>query len=93
VDEVDLAAALQLAQDRVAHEALVVLADERADRQAVLGRRGHRAQVAHAGQRHVEGARDGRRGERQHVHLAAQMLEALLVRYAEALLLVDDHEP
>ena len=42
--------------------------------------------------RHVQRARDGRGGQRQHVHLAAQLLEPLLVRHAEALLLVDDQQ-
>ncbi len=92
MDEVDLAVAVQLAQDRLAHQRLVELAHEGLDRQALLGRRVDGAQVAHAGQAHVQGARDRRGGERQHVHLGAQLLDALLVRHAEALLLVDDQQ-
>ena len=43
-------------------------------------------------ERELQGARDRRRGQRQHVHLGAQLLELLLVRHAEMLLLVDDDE-
>ena len=40
----------------------------------------------------MEGARNRRCGERQDVHLASHRLDALLVRDAEALLLVDDQQ-
>ena len=40
----------------------------------------------------MQRARDGRRGEREHVHVGAKLLELLLVRDAEALLLIDDDE-
>ena len=92
VDEEDLAAAVELAQDRVAHEAGRRLRDARLDRQPVLRRRLDDAHVAHAGQRQVQRPRDGRRRQRQHVHLGAQLLEPLLVGDAEALLLVDDDQ-
>ena len=48
--------------------------------------------VADADQRHVQRARDRRRRQRQHVDLAPQLLQPLLVRDAEALLLVDDEQ-
>ena len=67
-------------------------ADEGADRAAVGGRRGDDRDVAQARHRHVQRARDRRRGQRQHVDLRAQLLEPLLVRHAEALLLVDDEQ-
>ena len=41
----------------------------------------------------MQGARDRRRAERQHVDLEPQRLEQLLLRDAEPLLLVEDHEP
>ena len=41
----------------------------------------------------MQRARDRRRGEREHVDLEPQRAEQLLLRDAEALLLVDDHEP
>ena len=41
---------------------------------------------------HLQRARDGRRREREHVDLRAELLDALLVRDAEALLLVDDEQ-
>ena len=70
VDVEDLAAAVQLAVDRLADQAVVVLGDARPDRQPVLGRRLDDAQVAHADQRHVQRARDRRGRQRQHVDLA-----------------------
>ena len=92
VDEEDLPAAVELAQDRVAHEARGRLRDARLDGQPVLRRRLDDAHVAHAGEGQVERPRNGRGRQRQHVDLRAQLLEALLVGHAEALLLVDDDE-
>src|SRR3972149_5945621 len=57
------------------------------------GRRRDHRHVAHAGERHVEGARDRRRREREHVHRGAQLLHPLLVRDAEAVLLVHHEQP
>ena len=93
VDEEDLAAALDLAQDRLADEPGRRLGDVGLDRQPVLRRRLDRRQVADAGERHVQRPRDRRRRESQHVDLAPHLLEVLLVRDTEPLLLVDDHEP
>ena len=70
----------------------VELHDLRLDRQAVARRRLDHRHVADAGQRHVQRARNRRRRHRQHVHLLAQLLDPLLVRHAEALLLVDDEQ-
>ena len=93
VDEEHLSAAIQLAQDRVAHEARRRLGDARLDRQAVLRRRLDDAEVANAGERQVQRARNGRGREREHVDLVAELLQALLRGDAEALLLVHDHQP
>ena len=87
-----LAAAIALAQQRLAHDQRIERRDEGAHREAVDRRRSDDREVAHAGERELQGARDRRRGERQHMHLGAQLLELLLVRDAEMLLLVDDHE-
>ena len=92
VDEEDLAAAVQLAQDRLPDEAGRRLGDVGLDRQPIFRRRLDRRHVADADERHVQRARDRRRRQRQDVDLAAQLLEALLVRDAEALLLVDDDQ-
>ncbi len=93
VDVEDLAAAVELAQDRVADEPGRGLGDPGLDRQAVLGRRLDDAHVADPGQGQVErpGDRRGRQGE--DVHLVAEPLQALLGGHPEALLLVDDDEP
>ena len=87
-----LALAQQLAPDRLGDGAVVVLADVGEDRLAVLGRRVHEREVADAGERQLERARDRRGGEREHVDVGAQLLDALLVLHAEALLLVDDEQ-
>ena len=71
---------------------LVVLAHGRADRAAALRRRLDDRDVAQPGQRHVQRARDRRRRQREHVDLEAQRAEQLLLRDAEALLLVEDDE-
>ena len=92
VDVEDLPAAIELAADRVPHQALVVLRDACLDRQARLGRRLDDAEVANADQREVERPGNGRGGQRQHVDLAPHRLDAFLVRDAEALLLVDDEQ-
>jgi hypothetical protein len=53
---------------------------------------GDQREVADTGKGQVERPRDRRRGERQDIDLAAQLLEPLLCRDAETLLLVhDDH--
>ena len=92
VDEEDLAAAVELAQDRVADQPGRGLGDARLDRQPILRRRLDQREVAHARQREVQRPRDRRGRERQHVDLAAQLLEPLLGRDPEALLLVDDDQ-
>ena len=43
--------------------------------------------------RHRQRARDRRRGQRQHVDLGAHRLQRFLLAHAEAVLLVDDHQP
>ena len=87
-----LAAAIALAQQRLAHHDRIERRDEGAHRQPIDRRRGDDRQFAHAGQRQLQRARDRRRGQRQHVHLGAQLLQLLLVRDAEMLLLVDDDQ-
>ena len=92
VEEERLALALVLAQQRLADELLVVLAHVGADRPAALRRRLDDADVAEPGERHVQRARDGRRREGEDVDLEPELAQELLLRDAEALLLVDDHE-
>ena len=93
VDVEDLATAVELAQDRVAHQAGARLRDPRLDRQAVLGRGLDHRHVADAREREVERPRDRRGAQGQDVDLALELLEPLLRRNAEPLLLVDDDEP
>ena len=88
-----LTAARVLALERGPDELLVVLADGRADRAAARGRRLDDRDVAQARERHVQRARDRRRREREHVDLEPERADELLLRDAEALLLVEDDEP
>ena len=92
VDEVDLAAPSQLVPDRPLDHRRVELDDVRLNRQPVLGWRLDDRHVANADERHVQRPRNRRRGHRQHVDALAHLLDALLVRDAEALLLVDDEQ-
>ena len=87
-----LAAALDLALERGPDQLLVVLADRRPDRAPALRRRLDDRDVAQAGERHVQRARDRRGGQREHVDLEPQRAQELLLRDAEALLLVEDDE-
>ena len=93
VHEVDLAAALQLPQDRLPHQAVVELRDVSPDGQPLLRRRLHRRHVADAAQGHVQGARYRRRREGENVDVAAHLLQVLLVGHPEPLLLVDHDQP
>ena len=88
----DLAAAVELAQDRVLDQAGRGFRHPRLDRQPVLRRRLDDAHVANAGERQVERARDGRGRQGEHVNLGPEPLETLLGRDPEALLLVDDDQ-
>ena len=44
------------------------------------------------GERQLQRARDRRRGQRQHMHIGLELLQPLLLRDAEMLLLVDDQQ-
>ena len=92
-DVEDLAAAVALAHDRLADRHRVVRHDKGAHRQPIDRRRGDDAHLAHAGERQLQGARDRRRGQRQDVDIGLELLQLLLLRDAEMLLLVDDQEP
>ena len=87
-----LAPSRDLALEGRLDELLVVLADVRADRPAALGRRLDDRDVAQSRERHVQRARDRGRGQGEHVDLEPERAEQLLLRDAEALFLIDDHE-
>ena len=92
VQEVDLAAALELAQQASRIRPFGPAADEGLDRQPFLRRGGDHREVAQAFERQSERARDRRRGQRQHVDLGAQRLQRFLLAHAEAVFLVDDDQ-
>ncbi len=87
-----LAAAFELAQDRVADQPLIVAGYVGLNRQAVHRRRFDDAQIADADQRHMQRARNRRRGEAQNVDELAQFFEPFLVHHAETVLFVDDDQ-
>src|SRR3712207_1098329 len=83
---------IALAPERESDKLLVVLADVRADRATPFGRRLDHADVTEPREGHVERARDGRRRQREHVDFEAELAQELLLRDAEALLLVEDNQ-
>ena len=92
-DDVEgLAAAVVLAQERLADGEGVELADVGADGEAVDRGGGDQRELADAGEGELQGARDGGGGQGEDVDVGAQRLQALLVGDAEVLLLVDDEE-
>ena len=93
VDEEHLAAAGQLAIDRMADHRRIPPRHARLHGQSIRRRRRQAGDVANPEHRHVERARDRRRRHRQHVDARPEGLEPLLDVDAEALLLVDDQEP
>ena len=92
VDEVDLPAAHQLAQDRLL-DALPIERDHLRHHAAAILRRGRqRADIAQPQHAHMQRARDRRGGHRQHIHRRSHLLQSLFVGDAEPLLFVDDHQ-
>ncbi len=72
--------------------ALVVLAHVGQDGLALGRRRVEQGQVADAGEAHLQGAGDRRGRQREHVDVGPELLDGLLVRHPEALLLVDHQQ-
>ena len=92
VHEVDLPAAFEFLGDRRADDLRIERQHRGLHGLAIVGRGLDHRHVADADERHVERARDGRRAHREHVDPLAHLLDALLVRDAESLLLVDDEQ-
>jgi hypothetical protein len=92
VQEVDLPAALQLAQHRLADHAVALVAHEGLDGQAALRRGGDHAQVAQALQRHAQVRGMGVAVSVSTSTSARSAFICLLVAHAEAVLLVDDQQ-
>ena len=89
VHEEHLTAAIEFAQNDFAHEAVVEMRNERANRLPIGRWRLNHRQVANPEHRHVQRARNRRRGQRQHLDQLAHRLHPLLVGDAETMLLVD----
>ena len=87
-----LTAAPHLTADRLIDHGVVVLQHIGLHRLTVHRRFLDDAHVAQSAHSHVEGARYRSRGEREHIDIPDELLEALLLRDAEALFLVDYRE-
>ena len=92
VQIVHLPAALQLTPHGVDQHRLGIFQHEGLHGVTVVRRLLNGGHIAQTGQRHVQRARDGCRGQGQDVHTAGKLLELLLMRHAEALLLVHDQK-
>ena len=93
VDEEHLPAAVELPEDRVAHQRGIEPRDPGLHGQPILRRGLQVGDVAQPQQGHVQRPRNGRGGHRQHVDDVPQGLQPLLHLHAESLLLVDNHQP
>ena len=93
VNEEDLPAPVQLAQDRLLQIVFLEINRARLDGMAVRRRRLDDAEIAHLGERHVKRARDRRRRQREDVDLGPHRFDPFLLLHAETLLLVDDQQP
>ena len=88
-----LSSSAQLAANRLMDDGVVMLEDVGLHRMAVEGGFLDDRHIAYAAHRHVQGTGDGGRGQGEDVDVFAHLLEVLLLRYAEALFLVDYREP
>ena len=93
VHEVDLSVTVHFPKDRITNQPEVEGAHLRGDGAAVDRRRLQRADIAHADHRHVQRPWNRRRRQREHIHRLTHRLKPLLVLHAEALFLVDHHQP
>ena len=93
VDEEGLPAAVDLAEHRIPDTLVVERKDLRVDRQAVPRRRVYHRYVPYARHRHRERSRNRRRRHTEDIDAPFELLEVFLLPYAEAVFLVDDHEP
>ena len=92
VDEIDLAFAIQLAEDRSLDDLAVEASHPGLDRLAIGRRRFKVGDIADAEQAHVQRTWNRRGGKCQDIDGRSQALQPLLVFHAEPLLLVDDHQ-
>ena len=92
VHEEDLAAARDLRLDRLPDDFGLARHDLGLDREAVPRRRLDDREVSQAGEREMKRARDRRRRHREHVDRGLPLLQPLLLRDAEPLLLVHDEQ-
>ena len=92
VDKEDLSAPVQLILDALADDLLVETVQLGDDGMTVGRRRVDDGQVARSHERKLQRTRYGRGREGEGVHLGTHLLELLLGRHAELLLLIDDQQ-
>ena len=92
VDDINLAAALELKVDGILDNGGLELHHDGLNRQPVARRRLDNRHVAQAAERHVQSARNRRRSHRQDVDLFLDLFEPFLVSNAEPLFFVNNHQ-
>ena len=87
-----LAATEPLPLDCLSHHQRIKRHDEGAHRQTINRRCCDDAHLPHPRQRQLQRARDRRRRQRQHMHIRLQRFQLLLMRHAEMLFFVHNHQ-
>ena len=87
-----LPAAVQFAQNRIAHQTVLVRRYVRANRQPFIGRRFDGGHVARAAQRQIQRARNRRRRQRQHIHIRAQLFQTFFVLHTKTLFFIHNQQ-
>ena len=93
VEIVHLPVPAQFPPDSVRNDPIIVLQHIGLHRAAILGSFLNDRHIPDAGHRHIQRPRNGRSRQGEHVHIGGHLLDALLLRHAEALLLVHDEQP
>ena len=89
---VNLTAAQDFTQDRLANHQRVIFADKGFYRQTASWRGGDNGQIAHSAHRHIQRTRDRRGGQRQDIDVRAHRLDAFFMTHPEAVFFIDDKQ-
>ena len=92
IDIIDLSLPVQLSVDRRPHHLLIILTHIGLHRHPVHGRFLQNAHIPYPCQAHMQRPWDRSGTQGEHIHTGLQFLDLLLVRHAEALLLVYDQK-
>ena len=89
---VNLTAAQDFTQDRLANHQRVIFADKGFYRQTASWRGGDNGQIAHSAHRHIKRTRNRRGGQRQDIDVRAHRLDAFFMTHPEAVFFIDDKQ-